>query len=200
MFRSIHEQHEAQRRMMFAYLDSDDFINFKKLSDYLGADVVLATRDVREGFEGKTFLHSAARMGRIDFVSYLIDLQHPIDPFDCSCTKLTPLMEAIQGNFIETAILLIESGASVSYQDINMENAFHYAARNGSSKMIKLMIKAAGISKDEIKGLLSVTDIKRRFPEDLATKSLAREVLLNFRQLGEHPQYKRVSVSHFNTS
>ena len=34
---------------------------------------------------------------------------------------------------------------------------------------------------------MCAVDIKKRFPEDLATRSLAREVLCNYRTMGYHP-------------
>ena len=93
-------------------------------------------------------------------------------------------MEAIQFNHSDIAITLVKAGASLSHQDVNNENAFHYAARNGSSKLIKDLVKISEISSEYLKSLVCILDIKQRFPEDLATKSLAREVLMNYRQLG----------------
>ena len=62
----------------------------------------------------------------------------------------------------------------------------HYAARNGSSKLIKVILKSSGISTDDIRQLLSTTNIKLKFPEDLAKTSICKEVLRSFRQYGEY--------------
>jgi len=112
---------------------------------------------------------------------------HAVDPIDSSSSKMTPLLEAIENNFLSIATLLVESGASLAFQDINHENAFHYAARNGSAKLIKMLAKAADLSRENLKALCCVVDIKLRFPEDLSSKSLAREVLVDYRELGQHP-------------
>ena len=186
MLKSIHEQHARSRKLLFYYLDSSDFSGFKKLSKTLGAEVLISTRDDREGFEKKTLLHQASRLGHNELVTYLLEIGHAVDPMDSSNSGQTPLMEAVRMNFTETAVLLIEAGASLSTQDVNNENAMHYAARNGSSKLIQRIIKAADLSRDAIQNLMTSVDIKRRLPEDLASRSLAREVLTNYRQLGEH--------------
>ena len=108
-------------------------MEFKKLSMQLrsqfGTEIVTSTRDERAGFEGKTLLHHAARVGNNEIVTHLLSMGHSVDPWDSSNSKVTPLMEAVARNFIETAVILIEAGASVGAQDVNMENVFHYAAR-----------------------------------------------------------------------
>ena len=93
-------------------------------------------------------------------------------------------MEAIENNHGNIAVSLVEAGASLSFQDINNENALHYAARNGSSKLIKDIMNASNLSKEGIISLMSTSDIKRRFPEDLSKNKLAREALINYRQKG----------------
>ena len=93
-------------------------------------------------------------------------------------------MEAIENNHGNIAVSLVEAGASLSFQDINNENAFHYAARNGSSKLIKDIMNASNLSKEGIISLMSTSDIKRRFPEDLSKNTLARDALMNYRQKG----------------
>ena len=49
------------RRGLFDSLDKHDNAGFKKLASSLSPEIVLQARDDREGFEGKTFLHQAAR-------------------------------------------------------------------------------------------------------------------------------------------
>ena len=49
------------------------------------------------------------------------------------------------------------------------------------------MKASEGTTKQQLIELVCVLDIKKRFPEDLATRSLAREVLYNFRTMGYHP-------------
>lgn len=134
------------------------------------------------------------RQGCNEIVSFLLGMGHAVDPIDSSVSKMTPLMEAIENNFLETTVLLVDSGASLACQDINNENAFHYAARNGNAKLIKMMTRSADLSRDSLKALCCVVDIKLRFPEDLSLKSLAREVLVDFRELGYHPQKIRAGT------
>ena len=143
---------------------------------------------ISENSEYYLLLFFAFRLGCNEIVSFLLGMGHAVDPIDSSASKMTPLMEAIENNFLETAVLLVDSGASLASQDINNENAFHYAARNGSAKLIKLITRSADLSRDNLRALCCVVDIKLRFPEDLSSRSLAREVLVCFRELGYHPQ------------
>ena len=43
------------------------------------------------------------------------------------------------------------------------------------------------MGQEQLKEMMCAVDIKKRFPEDLATRSLAREVLCNYRTMGYHP-------------
>ena len=95
-------------------------------------------------------------------------------------------MSAVESFHPEIAVILLENGASLSKHDINNENALHYAARQGSTKQIKWLIKASGLSKDKIIDVASATNIKLKFPEDLAANKDARDVLVGFRTNGHH--------------
>lgn len=93
-------------------------------------------------------------------------------------------MESIREGHLEIAQILIENGASIQYQDINNENSFHYAARSGNGRMIKLL--ASTLSPQQIQYLASVPSIRRKFPEDLASNLLCHEILKDFREQGCH--------------
>jgi ankyrin repeat protein len=95
-------------------------------------------------------------------------------------------MEAISSNHIDVIIVLVEAGAQLSAVDINSENAFHYAARAGCSRVIKWMIKAANLTPEDAQVLTSHTNSKLKFPEDVAANALCREILVNFRTTGQH--------------
>ena len=121
------------RATLFYHLDQSNAVSFKKLAAQIiqsyGTDVLLQTHDERNGFEGKTLLHQASRLGSNEIVRHLISLGHAVDVIDSSSSKTTPLMDAIAQDFIETCVILVECGARLELQDINNENVFHYAAR-----------------------------------------------------------------------
>ena len=131
--KSAHDILKGHRETLFFYLEQANVSGFKTLAAQIiqsyGADVLLQTHDGRSGFEGKTLLHQASSLGNNEVVRYLISLGHPIDIIDSSSSKVTPLMDAIGQDLISTCVLLVESGARLELQDINNENAFHYAAR-----------------------------------------------------------------------
>lgn len=188
MFISSAEKLDLQAYEIFEALDLQDENDeyFKEKSKEIPTEVLVSLRDKRSGFEGRTLLHNAARSGALAAVLHLIRLGHSVTCYDSSQTLVTPLMDAIKYNRIEIAIVLVEHGADLTTQDINGENALHYAARSNSSRMIKFLIKAAGFSVDQCKAVASVTNVKRKFPEDLCKGSVTREILENFRKLGHH--------------
>ena len=60
--------------------------------------------------------------------------------------------------------------------------------------MVKWLIKAAGLSKEEVQEIASSTNIRLKFPEDLASNSMTKDVLVNFRQQGNHNSlFRKVS-------
>jgi ankyrin repeat protein len=188
MFVSVAETTDQKSIDIFEALDlGDDAVDyFKEKCEELPIDTLIKLRDKRLGNEGRTLLHNASRRGVLPAVLYLLSIGHPIELYDCSLTKKTALMDAIEARNIEIAIVLVEAGAKLSTADINQENAFHYAARSGSSRIIKWMIKAANLSLEEIKESTSATNIRLRFPEDLAKNSLTKGILVNYRVTGNY--------------
>eukprot|EP01041_Mallomonas_annulata_P000733 gene733-1409_t len=148
-------------------------------------ETILSARDMRIGHEGRTLLHTAARLGYTSAIKFLIGVGHDIDPVDSSCTLVTPLLDAIACNHIRAACVLVEAGANLFHQDKRLENSLHTAARVGSRMVIGL-IKLSKISQEKIKELASTPNAKHKFPEDLANFELTREVLYNFRTTGRH--------------
>ncbi len=166
-------------------LDSGDSSEYlKEKCNDIPKETLIRLRDKRFGNEGRTLLHNAARCGSLSTVLFLIRLGHEIEPIDSSLSKITPLMDAISNQFIEIAIVLVEYGAQLTTQDINGENALHYVARTGCSRLVKWLIKAANLSKAQIQEVASTSNIKLKFPEDLASNSLTREVLVSLRETG----------------
>eukprot|EP00601_Ochromonadales_sp_CCMP2298_P002817 CAMPEP_0173172174 /NCGR_PEP_ID=MMETSP1141-20130122/2166_1 /TAXON_ID=483371 /ORGANISM="non described non described, Strain CCMP2298" /LENGTH=128 /DNA_ID=CAMNT_0014094189 /DNA_START=428 /DNA_END=812 /DNA_ORIENTATION=+ len=116
---------------------------------------------------------------------------HPVEQVDSGLSKKTPLMDAVAAQNVEIAIVLVENGAQLHYQDTNGENAMHYAARSGSSRMVKWLIKASGMNREEIRNLVSTTNIRLKYAEDLAKNSMTKDVLVNFREFGNSPSLFR---------
>ena len=61
MIQSQAEKASQFRKGLFDCLDKRDTATFKKIAGSLNPEVVVLARDEREGFEGKTLLHQAAR-------------------------------------------------------------------------------------------------------------------------------------------
>jgi ankyrin repeat protein len=153
-------------------------------------DMVISARDRRDGGEGLTLLHEAARLGRTDTVQSLLNMGHLVDCIDSSVTRVTPLMDAIAYSHAETAALLVKSGADIGCQNVRGENCLHYAAKQGST-MIMLLINNSHFAKEVIQDLASTKDIKLRFPEDVSINRIAFQTLTDLRQHGCHQKAVR---------
>mmetsp|Transcript_4893 Transcript_4893/g.6751 ORF Transcript_4893/g.6751 Transcript_4893/m.6751 type:complete len:201 (-) Transcript_4893:502-1104(-) len=188
MFVSLGDKNDINAKDLFNALDlgeeSREF--FKEKCNEFQNDALIKLRDKRPGNEGRTLLHNAARNGFLSAALHILRAGHEVEPIDSRLTRITPLMDAIAYKNIEIAIILVEAGANLSTIDVNGENALHYAARSGSSRLAKFIVKASGLSKEKIQECASATNIKLKFPEDLASNALVREVLVNFRQFGQH--------------
>lgn len=114
-------------------------------------------------------------------------LKHTVDVFDTSVCMMTPLMDAIEEGQIEAAALLVQSGASLSVQDVRGENSMHFAARQ-TGRMIRALIQASKYNTAQIKSICSVPNIKLQFPEDVAASIIAHDVLVSLRENGTAPQ------------
>lgn len=134
-------------------------------------------------FHNLTLLHMAARMGLTKAIEHLLSLGQEIDIIDTSVSKRTPLFEAILAGQEDAVYILIKYGAQIGHQDVNGENAFHYAAKVGA-RMLKVLYSNCDQSKADIQRLLSVTNIKLQFPEDRAVNSITKEILVDLRQYG----------------
>lgn len=168
---------------------------FQEKCGEITKDKLVALRDKREGNEGRTLLHNAARNGSLSGVLALLRAGHPAEPFDSSISRVTPLMNAIQYQQIEIAVILLEAGASLFTQDVNGENALHYAARCGGFGMLKSIVSAASLSISGNKECASTRNIKRKYPEDLAKNPRMVAILRHLRGCG---QYVNVSTKALN--
>mmetsp|Transcript_11462 Transcript_11462/g.11485 ORF Transcript_11462/g.11485 Transcript_11462/m.11485 type:complete len:238 (+) Transcript_11462:185-898(+) len=187
------------QRELFLALDQqqdshcNDFIRKCKEVDN---EIIITSRDTRAGYEGKTLLHTASKLGYTAAVRYLLSVGHEIDPVDSSVSLITPLMEAIEANHIRTSCILVESGADLFNLDVRNENAVHYAARVGSRMVIGLM-KSSKLPKEKIQELLSTSNVKHKFPEDMANSELTREVLHDYRTAGRHQAKNRKTLDSY---
>jgi ankyrin repeat protein len=182
----------AHQHHLFLSLERTDpsCKNFLSACEQLENDQIIEARDMRSEFAGLTLLHETARLGYQVAVQHLISIGHNINPIDSSVSRMTPLLEAIASGQLEIVGLLIRCGASLSMQDVREENAFHYAARSGA-RMVKCLVKNSTLSKEVIQHLVSVTNIKLKFPEDVAANALTKEILIDLRVKGFHPQSSR---------
>ena len=188
MFISLASKNDKDSKELFDILDlgEDAREYFKEKCNSFQPSYLVSLRDKRPGNEGRTLLHNAARNGFLSAALHLMRAGHQVELTDSNLTKITPLMDAIAYKNIEIAIILVEAGADLRTADINGENALHYAARSGSSRMVKWLIKASNLSREIIQECASATNIKLKFPEDLSTNAVVREVLVNYRQYGQH--------------
>lgn len=85
-FRSLKDIIDTQRRHLFDLLENDDknsefFVS--KCNEY-GGNVVINARDRRNGYDGRTLLHSSASLGFKQAVCYLIGIGVDINMVDSS--------------------------------------------------------------------------------------------------------------------
>lgn len=179
-----HKAFEIFEALDYDNSESADF--FKEKSAELMPSQLVNLRDKRLGNEGRTLLHNAARKGSLAAVLSLIRQGHAIEPVDSCVSKITPLMDAIINRHIEISVVLIEAGAHLFRIDINGENGLHYAARGGSCRLLRSIISASKLSKEDCIRLASSKNVKRQYPEDLAANSMIKEILRGLRENGHH--------------
>jgi ankyrin repeat protein len=187
-FVSLAEKNDKNARDIFEAIDLGEGSReyFKEKCNEFPVNTLILLRDKRPGNEGRTLLHNAARNGFLSAALHLLRAGHEVEPIDSRLSRITPLMDAIAYKNIEIAIILVEAGAKLDTVDVNGENSLHYAARSGSSRLVKWIVKASSLSKEEIQSCASATSIKLKFPEDLAKNYLVKEILMNLRQYGQH--------------
>nr|XP_024220186.1 ankyrin-3-like [Halyomorpha halys] len=83
-------------------------------------------------------LSIAARQGNMEMIMLLLKYGADVDG---GGTKKPPLIEAVAAGKQDTAFQLIEQGANLNASSESGDNVVHIAAKNGSSKIIKYLIK-----------------------------------------------------------
>jgi hypothetical protein len=154
----------------------------EQLDKFKGCDLA-SIRDTSVGFEGKTLLHHACKMGNMRMVRHLVAAGHKVDVYDTAVSLRTPLYQAIESGFINISSFLVQSGASLETVDIRNENALHWAARS-SCRMVKSIVQASGLGYAQLQSLASATSIKLLFPEDCALNPIIKEALVSLRERG----------------
>jgi hypothetical protein len=183
MLRTPYHAAVQQNLLLSLQPDNPKCKSFLEQCNNLDREIILSTRDLRMEFHNLTLLHMAARLGLNKAVEHLLSLGQEIDVIDTSVSKRTPLFEAILAGQEDMVYTLIKYGAQPGHQDVNGENAFHYAAKVGA-RILNVLYKNCDLSKAEIQQLLSVTNIKLQFPEDRAVNSITKEILVDLRQYG----------------
>lgn len=183
MIRTPYHAAVQQNLLLALQPDNPKCKSFLEQCNNLDRGIILSTRDRRMEYHNLTLLHMAARMGLTKAIEHLLSLGQEIDVIDTSMSLRTPLFDAIAANQEDAVYMLIKFGAQLGHQDINGENAFHYAAKVGA-RMLKVLYSNCDLSKADIQRLLSVTNIKLQFPEDRAVNSVTKEVLVELRQSG----------------
>ena len=110
-------------------------------------------RDKRSGRHGDTLLHSAARVGIMPIVAFLIEQGADVNAIDSSHTLLTPILKALSHGHFEVAYLLAHNGANLKCRDAHGRNIFHYIAERNSAFAARHMVKQGGLSETEVKEL-----------------------------------------------
>jgi ankyrin repeat protein len=87
-----------------------------------------------------TFLTQAARLGREEIVSLLIQSGADVDGLDGDA--MTPLMWASWNGHIKVVMLLIKAGADVNDQDKRGDSVLHYAMLGKNTEIIAALRKA----------------------------------------------------------
>ena len=177
----------TQRLTLLALLSDGNIQKFCKICETHPPDYNYTNvRDSRPGYEGWTLLHHAAVLGDVDVCSFLVNKGHSVDVLDTSVNKVTPLFMAIYHNNVDVACKLIQYGASLDRKDIRGDNLFHYAARV-TGIMVKSLVKAGKLSRDEINRLTTTTNAKRQLPEDVAASEIVKKIIVHFRTIGYVP-------------
>jgi len=92
---------------------------------------------------GVTSIAVASAYGRTEVAKYLLSRRSDINVQD-KRLGLTPLMFAVINNQTEMAKLLIKMRANVNFPDQHGRRAVHFAAWNGNSELVELLIKTSG--------------------------------------------------------
>lgn len=183
MLRTPYHAAVQQNLILSLHPDNPKCQSFLDQCNNLEREIILSARDLRVEYYNLTILHVAARLGLNKAIEHLLSLGQEIDIIDTSVSKRTPLFEAILAGQEDSVYILIKYGAQLGHQDVNGENAFHYAAKVGA-RMLKVLYSTTDLGKSEIQKLVSVTNVKLQFPEDRAANSLTKEVLVELRQHG----------------
>ena len=116
--------------------------NLAKLKELIGASPELVNA---KGEGNDTPLHSAAMMGKMKAVLFLIEKGAAIDPRNT--INQSPLLYAAYGGYAAIVDTLIAHGAPFDYQDTRGYAPIHFAARQGNRAVVELLV-AKGASFD----------------------------------------------------
>lgn len=125
---------------------------FEAYTQKMGVNMA-EVRDQRLGREGDTLLHSAARVGIIPVVAFLVEQGADINAIDSSQTQLTPILKALSHGHFEVAYLLAHNGANIKCRDANGRNVLHYIAKSNNASAARHIVRHGGLTDFEVKEL-----------------------------------------------
>jgi hypothetical protein len=154
----MHPNYEERKKVKRSHQKTDDVSLFiKKFGMYLNkmGPVMLGVRDNREGREGDTLLHTAARVGVLTIAAFLIEQGVDVNAVDTSQTQVTPLLKALKHSHFEVAYILAQNGANAKCRDANGCNIFHYIAKRKAAIALKEIVQYAGLTDNDVMDLAS---------------------------------------------
>ena len=137
---SIFETLDIRSTFSTANVDSDIF----KLASFGDKAGLIKIIDGENEFDittpdiyGRSPLHWAARAGRNECCTYLINME--IDKNASDSAGLSPLLHAAQAGMETTVKLLVEADCDVNVQDSNGNTAMHFAVSKGILGMVQIL-------------------------------------------------------------
>ena len=89
--------------------------------------------------KGRTPLHCASYVGRLEIAKYLLSKSAQVDPK--TKRNQTPLLWACHRGHVSIANLLLDKGADINYLDIYRDTPLHFAVDGNHLDVVKLLIR-----------------------------------------------------------